>query len=500
MAMLPLMKSRCGSALRTLGLVAVALALLVYLGRQAASWYFLEKGGRILSLNLAREKDHTPALYWLRLAEATDPSNPLLHLYLGLYLTKSGDPGTARSSFERFGQLAEEDLGYFFRVLYSPAGPKAARITANDLETYRVSPSTALLLAWFGIHRMDPTLVQAALGRASKLDGTSFGYHLASGQWALRSGDTKRGLEQLERSLAVHDQGHEDASSGLGFLPFSFQLAEDGPNMVPRVSEWMGQVVTHPDAVNLMTAQLLALLTVLSRHQGQYQRSIQWAELVKKRYPRELARLGLGSQMDQYIYPLNFWSDVTRAAARFRLDPLLILALAREESHFNPHAVSQVGARGLMQIMPKTGSWIAGQLKWGGFSDDVLVNPSDNIEFGAYYLSHLIGQVGSGADALPWVLAAYNGGIGNARRWMASAPTGSAAPGEAIEFKETRDYIDKVLNSYRWYQRIHGSVAKAAVPGPDPAPAPGLAPGSITPTPRPAGTGRQVRRNQRRGR
>ena len=112
--------SRAGGILLRLVVLGCLAAALLWVARDLATRYFLDRGGRILRANLAREKDARPALEWLRLAEYTDPRNPMLHLYMGLYHTKSGDARAAERSFRQFGDLAEKDLGYFLRVLYAP--------------------------------------------------------------------------------------------------------------------------------------------------------------------------------------------------------------------------------------------------------------------------------------------------------------------------------------------------------------------------------------------
>jgi soluble lytic murein transglycosylase len=244
------------------------------------------------------------------------------------------------------------------------------------------------------------------------------------------------------------------------------------------VGPWLGHILTHPDAINHMTAQLLAAMAVVARFRSEYRRSIHWADLARRRYAAETQRLGLANQIDRCLYPLNYFHLISQAASRHGVDPLLVASVIREESHFDAQAVSPAGARGLMQIMPKTGAWIASQLKWAGFSEDVLANPSDSIEFGAYYLSHLMGILGRSPGALPWVLAAYNGGIGNVKRWMDLRENAAGEPNiDAIEFKETRDYIMKVRGTYEAYRRLYrpgasGAAADGAADADDEGPGP----------------------------
>ena len=471
--------ARAGRALLRLVLLVFLLAGVAWIARDLATRYFLDRGGSILRANLAREKDARRALEWLRLAEYTDPKNPLLHLYMGLYHTKVGDGRAAEAEFRQFGDLAEKDLGYFIRVLYAtreaPGASAPASATASvgaivvststrppplpnvELEANDVSPPTAVLFAWMGIQRMDRELTKRALERAAPLEGRSYQFHFARAVWAFRTGERRQALEELERAFALRDGDKSDGSLGVGLLPFAFWLERHDGDIAPQVGPWIGQLVTQPDAANALTAEMLAAMAVMGQHRQEYRRSIQWAELARKRYAVELERLGLVEHVDRMVWPLSYSTFVAQASRKYHVDPLLVFSVIREESHFNSSANSRVSARGLMQLMPKTAAWIAQMMKWSGYNDELLQNPSDNIEFGTYYLAYLRQALGGGEDALPWVLAAYNGGIGNVKKWLALKETSGGPDVEAIAFKETRDYIMKVTGSLKQYRRLYGS-------------------------------------------
>ncbi len=152
-------------------------------------------------------------------------------------------------------------------------------------------------------------------------------------------------------------------------------------------------------------------------------------------------------------YPRPFAEPVLKAAADYGLDPRLLWAVMREESHFRPGAVSRAGARGLMQIMPGTGEYIARQ-KGVAFEVDDLFDPETNIRFGAFYLASMLKSFRGDLDR---ALAAYNAGPGNAGRWSRS-PLGQDPHGfpTAVTFAETREYITKVRNSYLAYLWLYG--------------------------------------------
>ena len=100
--------------------------------------------------------------------------------------------------------------------------------------------------------------------------------------------------------------------------------------------------------------------------------------------------------------------SIARASERYSLSPDTILAVIRTESAFDPNALSDKGAVGLMQILPSTAQEIAQELRMEWRGDDLLRDPSANIEMGAYYLTKLIGQFNNLAVAL----TAYNHGPG----------------------------------------------------------------------------------------
>jgi soluble lytic murein transglycosylase len=137
----------------------------------------------------------------------------------------------------------------------------------------------------------------------------------------------------------------------------------------------------------------------------------------------------------------------------YNVDPLLIAAVIKAESNFNSQAVSERGARGLMQIMPETGLWAAKQIGEPNLDSEDLFDPETNIKLGTWYLSDLEKEF-DGSNVL--ILAAYNGGRGNVKDWLAGKtlinPEGSISQ---IPFPETRHYVKKVLLYYRFYSYLY---------------------------------------------
>jgi soluble lytic murein transglycosylase len=156
----------------------------------------------------------------------------------------------------------------------------------------------------------------------------------------------------------------------------------------------------------------------------------------------------------KYMYPLPYQEVVFNAAEQYEVDPYLVYAVMRAESKYLVHATSPKGARGLMQIMPETGSWIAGKLRVKDFTFSMLYEPEVNIEFGTWYLSSLKEEF-DGNPVL--ILASYNGGRGNVKQWKQQYNwSADFSDAQQIPFIETRNYVKKVLNNYDAYKRLYG--------------------------------------------
>jgi len=152
------------------------------------------------------------------------------------------------------------------------------------------------------------------------------------------------------------------------------------------------------------------------------------------------------------LYPLEYREILFLRAAERGLDPYLVAAVIRAESRFRPRAISAQGARGLMQIMPETGKWVAEQMEIP-FDPELLYDPDYNIRLGCWYLSNLLNEF-DGNRVL--ALAAYNGGRNNVKQWLAEERwTGEAHTLEQIPFGETRHYVAVVLRDHKRYQWLY---------------------------------------------
>jgi soluble lytic murein transglycosylase len=166
----------------------------------------------------------------------------------------------------------------------------------------------------------------------------------------------------------------------------------------------------------------------------------------------------LSKKIWQLAYPRGYWKNICEKAGRFGLDPYLVLAVIREESRFNPKATSRSSARGLMQIMPRTGKGIARELKNRRYYTQHLYRPALNIEMGTYYLSNLIKNFGNNFYL---ALAGYNGGPNRIKKYVKNWYDGDLKLVDIDEFvesipnRETRLYVQKVMGSYFEYKRLY---------------------------------------------
>ncbi len=151
-------------------------------------------------------------------------------------------------------------------------------------------------------------------------------------------------------------------------------------------------------------------------------------------------------------YPVKYMDIIEKYTGEYGIDPYFVLAIIKAESSFNPKAVSNKGAKGLMQIHPDTGEWIAKNIGLDGYKEDVLLDPEINVRMACWYLNNLNKQFKDPVS----VLAAYNAGSGNVKKWLSDEKySRDQNKLEYIPFKETRDYIERITKNYQMYKRIY---------------------------------------------
>lgn len=152
------------------------------------------------------------------------------------------------------------------------------------------------------------------------------------------------------------------------------------------------------------------------------------------------------------IYTKQYEECIYKCSEECEIDPLLVLAIIRVESNFKKDSVSLSQAKGLMQLMDSTADELATKLNMN--EDYDIFNAETNIELGTTYMSNLLTYYNNN---LYLALAAYNAGIGNVNKWIEKGTIKKDGSDiENIPFKETRNYVRKVLRDYRIYSRLYG--------------------------------------------
>lgn len=159
-------------------------------------------------------------------------------------------------------------------------------------------------------------------------------------------------------------------------------------------------------------------------------------------------------------FPLRYVLEVRRNAGPQNLDPALVLGLMRQESMLDSQAVSSVGAKGLLQLMPATAEQVAGKLNEVWHGEAQLFVPEANIRYGSFYFAELLRRF-NGHMAL--ATAAYNAGPNRVAKWLPDAAVPADIWIETIPFKETRKYVTSVLSySIIYQQRLQTNGLKLA--------------------------------------
>ena len=152
-------------------------------------------------------------------------------------------------------------------------------------------------------------------------------------------------------------------------------------------------------------------------------------------------------------YPVAYEDVIASCAEEFSLDPYLVISVMRCESSFDPAAVSNRGAIGLMQVMPDTGAWIAHKLDMDDtYVEALLYEPDVNVRFGCWYLKFLSGRFDGDYKKM---IAGYNAGHGTVEKWMENPAYAQGDVLTTIPFESTAAYYDRVMTSYTMYKELY---------------------------------------------
>jgi len=153
------------------------------------------------------------------------------------------------------------------------------------------------------------------------------------------------------------------------------------------------------------------------------------------------------------IYKLEYSEYVYKYAEENDIDPYLIFSIIKAESNFERNIESSSGAIGLMQLMEATAIEMANEIGEDVVVKEALYNPEINIKIGTKYYAYLIKRYNDNKDL---ALAAYNAGMGNVDKWIKEGTIKEDGSDlENIPYKETNNYVRKIVRNYRIYQNLY---------------------------------------------
>jgi soluble lytic murein transglycosylase len=194
-------------------------------------------------------------------------------------------------------------------------------------------------------------------------------------------------------------------------------------------------------------------MAVYSNRGDQAYRAIAFGESAAKSIPQDFQLDLMPRDLVELIYPAPYRDAFDRYSPAAGVDPRLVLSLARQESRFNPSVKSGASARGLLQFIPETAEKLANEEGMKSFELDDVYTPEVAVRLAVRYVADLLKLFPKNPHA---VLAAYNTGEKNVERWIARARSSDVDRlVTEIAIPETKDYVAKVMNSYRAYSLLY---------------------------------------------
>ena len=220
-------------------------------------------------------------------------------------------------------------------------------------------------------------------------------------------------------------------------------LPEEKPEEPRRLPGWMRTVLTLL-LLGVLALGTFSLVIMANIRTAEKAREKAWGDL--------LSNYHVTAAADGTLHVT--WQDlIEHYAGIYNLDPAFVTAIIRNESSFRTTAVSSVGARGLMQMMPDTAEWIAGKLD-EPYDFDRLFDPETSFRYGCWYLGYLA-ELFNGNTVL--VCAAYHAGQGEVWSWLGDtsvSPDGVNVPIDKIPITNTRIYAERVTYAYGIYEKL----------------------------------------------
>jgi soluble lytic murein transglycosylase len=367
---------------------------------------------------------------------------------------------------ERWGKLAENFPDAEQHYFYGWLAYEAARAQdARALEWYKVAGDAQLnetQLAWrtrAALRAQDWHEVWTSIASMSIQQQHEGAWRYWKGRALKALGRVADGeviFKELSREynfygqLAAEELG---AAPAAGIATIGFQLGKEELNEMQTLpgiqrtialyrmelrtdaaKEWAWTIRKFDDK------KLLAAAELASRNE-MYDRSILAAERTAALHDFNLR------------YPAPYRDTLQGRLREHGLEEAWVYGLMRQESRFANKAKSDVGAAGLMQIMPATAKWVAHKMGLRDYRAALIHETDMNLKLGTYYMKNVLSSFDNNAVMAS---AAYNAGPSRARHWRGEKPLEGAIYVETIPFDETRDYVKKVMSNTVYYSKLFG--------------------------------------------
>jgi soluble lytic murein transglycosylase len=354
------------------------------------------------------------------------------------------------------------EIDYWRARALESSNPPAA--FAAYLNVLRATQPTHF--AYFARQRLDAPSMQPKLRQALSTRDAEVTRLIAAGNWLVAK---QVATDRILLSSSNHVAELKRLAGIYQHLPEYNNILNLQPEAFPQFP------LTNPDRASLLMAMGLydeaadniprryplrplksALTQSLALNRGNASKeSIFAIEVLMNSVPRDYVPELLPLAVRQLLYPRYFYDYISDDAKSFGADPILVLAIMREESRFDPRAKSEAAARGLLQFIITTARQIGRDVGLLDVDPEDLYDPRVIIRLGAKYISTLSRDF---ANDHYNVAASYNAGPKQTALWSRLAPAaGDDYFLSAINFDETKQYVRKVMNSYKRYVEIYGN-------------------------------------------
>ena len=388
-------------------------------------------------------------------------------------------------AIDEFPKEAPEALISKAKLLEAARSPQAAQQARDSLlENYSQSDAAAAY-RWERVEKYaQQGQFEEAIEWAQTITQENNNSSLAAkagfwaGKWLQQQGDTTAAEKQFRQTFSQHPQSYYAWRSAvhLGLPVGDFEsIRNQSPRVVkpaarpllPSGSDQLKELyqlgednwvwkLWQTETANQTSVSVEEQFTegVIKLTQERYLKGIsQISSLQFRDQPEDYSRWQSLREKPMYwhsLFPFPYNESILNWSDKRELNPLLTISLIRQESRFEKDIGSVAGARGLMQIMPATGKWVAGKIN---LSDYSLSDPEDNIQLGTWYLDYTHSRYNNNSML---AVASYNAGPGNVAKWVDRYSLKDADEFvEKIPFPETKGYVEAVFGNYWNYLRLY---------------------------------------------